>query len=61
MIVKRLLLAAFGIALLLPLSGCGCHRRCCGDDTRSQAPPPGCCNPPRAPGYVPPAGYVPNY
>jgi hypothetical protein len=49
---RRIFLALFACALLLPLAGCR-HNRCCGN--QSYAPPP--CNS-CGTGAVPP-GYVP--
>jgi hypothetical protein len=40
-LTKRLLLAAFALAILIPLAGCG--RRCCHGSSSSFAPP--CCPP----------------
>jgi hypothetical protein len=57
MTIRRLLLTTIALALMLPLCGCACHRRCCGDDTRSMAPPSqGCCPKPPPVGYIPPPG-----
>lgn len=54
MYLKRLVLAVFAFSVLLPLSGCGCHRHCCGA-SRSYAPPPqACCD------KGVPAGYLPS-
>jgi hypothetical protein len=49
---KRFLLALFAFTLLLPLSGCGCRRNCCGDN-HSYAPPAPCCPTPGGAGVVP--------
>lgn len=52
MILKRFVLAVFAFSLLLPLSGCGCRRHCCGD-SRSFAPPQACCDKGAPAGYLP--------
>jgi hypothetical protein len=53
MLTKRLLLAAFALALLIPAVGCH-HKRCCTPATTSFAPPPApCCDAPRPPAYIP--------
>ncbi|MBN9120570.1 MAG: hypothetical protein J0I06_15695 [Planctomycetes bacterium] len=49
MTLKRAFIALIAFTLMLPLSGCGCHRHCCGDNNRSFAPPPGACCPPAGP------------
>jgi hypothetical protein len=53
---RRLVLAAFALSLLLPLSGCGCRRSCSScPPSASFAPPPGpCCDKGVPPGYLPP-------
>ncbi len=50
--LKRVFLAVFAFSLLLPLSGCGCRKQCCGD-SRSFAPPPPCCDKGVPAGYTP--------
>ena len=53
MTAKRLLLALFAFALMIPLSGCGCRRDC---NRQTYSPPPGpCCDK----GAVPPP-YLPT-
>lgn len=56
MITKRLFLALFAFVLTLPLSGCGCRRRC--DDNRSFAPPAPCCPTPGGASFSP--GPIPS-
>ncbi len=51
MTLKRTFLALIAFTLLLPLSGCGCRRQCCGD--RSFAPPPSNCCPTPGPSFSP--------
>lgn len=50
--IKRFVLAVFAFSLLLPLSGCGCRRHCCGS-SQSYAPPP-CCDKGVPAGYLMP-------
>jgi hypothetical protein len=57
MTTKRFLTAVCALGLMMALCGCA-HKRCCGDDSRSNAPPPGCCNKSLPPGYIPPPGAV---
>lgn len=53
MFTKRLFLALFAFALMMPLSGCGCRRNACCEN-RSFAPPPQpCCNKQLPPAYLP--------
>jgi len=52
MFIRRILLALFAIATLIPLAGCHCKKSCCGSS--SLAPPP-CSN---CGGGVP-QGYLP--
>jgi hypothetical protein len=52
MSTKRFFLMLIVFALMLPLSGCGCRKNCCGE--RSFAPPPQpCCDKGLPPGYIP--------
>jgi hypothetical protein len=54
MFIRRLILAIIALSTLLPLSGCGCRKSCCGS-SNSFAPPPGpCCDKGLPPGYLPP-------
>ena len=50
--IKRVFLAVFAFSLLLPLSGCGCRKHCCGD-SRSFAPPQPCCDGGAPAGFTP--------
>lgn len=52
MYIKRVFLAVFAFSLLLPLSGCGCRKHCCGG-SRSFAPPQACCDSGAPAGFAP--------
>lgn len=52
MLTRRLMLAVFALATVLPLSGCGCRKNSCSNSS-SLAPPP-CCDK-----GGPPAGFLP--
>jgi hypothetical protein len=56
MTLKRTFLALIAFALLLPVTGCGCRRRCC-DDNRSFAPPAPCCPTPGGTAFSPGPGH----
>ncbi|WP_439630267.1 hypothetical protein [Gemmata sp.] len=56
MLTRRLILAVFALATVLPLSGCGCRKNSC-SNSNSLAPPPGCCDKGGPPaGFLPPPG-----
>jgi hypothetical protein len=53
MFIRRLFLAAIGLATLIPAPGCCCHKPCSSSGSMSPAP----CQAPAAP----PPGYIPPY
>lgn len=55
--IKRILCAAFALAILIPATGCGCRKSCF--TSSSYAPPCGSCGGGDVPPPPPPPGLVP--